>query len=564
MWFSRACDGQTIARVQAAWQARRVEDDERYLGVMIGKRGDTKRNGKLLLEKIKTKLSGWKSNMLPHAGRMIMIKAVLMSIPVYAMSLEMLPKGVINEINKLLAKFLWGKTNQDRYMTFISWHKVCKPVEDGGLGIKNLEKFGEVLFLKVVWSVMADENKLWVQLCKSKYCPTVGFWRAQNASGASKLWQQILKMREVFRNQVRWQLGNGSKVLALSQPWFDDWSVQWEATHADRKLKVSSLVDEHSGNWNVTELSRLFTPYQVQRIVAISNKPDAQSQVEDTLIWKNSQSGKYSVKEGYKELTKQTNGLAGSNVQWNLIWKCKNIIPKIKIFLWRLLHKGLPLATNMHARMSNFSPACQRCHEENEFEMHCMFFCNTSRQVWFASPLGVRVHALPMDIVNTIQQMMGTLDEEGIKIFAQTLWEIWKQRNKVVMEHGPFDMREVLQRVQVACNPCQERINEVHTGGTRMHEKYEYCSEGWQVHNPFHAEASALKEAMNYVYDKMGLAREIRVQFFSDCMNLVGAVNQDDLTELPSWRAKDTVQQIITRLEEGYEGLDIEFVQAGT
>ncbi|KAJ4765708.1 hypothetical protein LUZ62_076083 [Rhynchospora pubera] len=390
-------------------------------------------------------------------------------------------------------------------------------------------------------------------------------------------------MREVFRNQVRWQLGNGSKVLALSQPWFD-WSVQWEATHADRKLKVSSVVDERS-------------PYQVQRIVAISNKPDAQSQVEDTLIWKNSQSGKYSVKEGYKEQTKQTNGLAGSNVQWNFIWKCKNIIPKIKIFLWRLLHKGLPLATNMHARMSNFSPACQRCHEENEFEMHCMFFRNTSRQVWFASPLGVRVHALPMDIVNTVQQMMGTLDEEGIKIFAQTLWEIWKQRNKVVMEHSPFDMREVLQRVQVACNPCQERINEGHTGGTRMHEKYEYCSEGWQVivdaswdtsnnaggayvlyhrgclhsvglhhfevHNPFHAEASALKEAMSYAYDKMGLAREIRVQFFSDCMNLVGAVNQEDLTELPSWRAKDTVQQIITRLEEGYEGLDIEFVQRG-
>ncbi|KAJ3691695.1 hypothetical protein LUZ61_020859 [Rhynchospora tenuis] len=64
----------------------------------------------------------------------------------------------------------WGKTGQDRYMAFISWKKICKPLEEGGLGVKHLESFGQALFLKIVWSVMAEEDKLWV----TKYCPTVG------------------------------------------------------------------------------------------------------------------------------------------------------------------------------------------------------------------------------------------------------------------------------------------------------------------------------------------------------------------------------------------------------
>ncbi|KAJ4730974.1 RNA-directed DNA polymerase (reverse transcriptase)-related family protein [Rhynchospora pubera] len=595
LWFSKACGRQTMDRVQSAWQARKVQGEERYLGIIIGERGDIKRNGRLLLEKIRTKLSGWKSHMLSHAGRMILIKAVLMSIPVYAMSLEMLPKGILNDINRLMAKFLWGKTDQTRYLTLIGWQKICKPTEYGGLGIKNLEKFGEALFLKMVWSVMADEDKTWVQICKSKYFPVVGFWRAQCANNSSKMWRQILKLRDTFKHQVKWQLGDGSRVNALSQPWYDDWTVQWEATHADRRLKVSSLVDNQTGNWKVAELTRLFTPNQVQSIVMGTNKPDVQAQIGDSLIWKTSKSGRYSVKEGYKELTKQDSVQIIPNVNWDLIWRWKSIAPKVKFFLWRLLHKGLPLATNMHARMSNVSPICQRCHEENEYEMHCMFFCNTSRQVWFASPLGIRVHALPMDIAVTVQQIMGGLDEEGNKIFAYTMWEIWKQRNKTVIEHCAFQPQGVIQMVKATCNTERKGYENVQRRENQgVHEKYDYDGEGWQVildaswdssksaggayvlyykgcvhsiglhsfevHDPFHAEAVALKEAMCYVYDTIGLAGDTKVQFFSDCMNLVLAVNQGDISGLPAWRATKTVQEMIVRMEGELTGMNLGYV----
>ncbi|KAJ3701906.1 hypothetical protein LUZ61_005611 [Rhynchospora tenuis] len=598
LWFSKPCTMIEIQQVQGAWNAARIEAEERYLGVMISQKGDIKRSGVMLLEKIKSKLTGWKSNMLSHAGRMVLIKSVLMSMPVYAMALEMLPKGILKDINRLLAKFFWGKVGHDRYMSFVSWEKVCKPYEKGGLGVKDLEKFGEALFLKVVWALMADEDKPWVKICKSKYYPMVGFWRAKNTGGCSKMWGQVVKMRDFFTNHVEWRLENGKKVNALSQPWFQNWSVREQATPADRKLKVISLLDGSTGDWKMQELSQLFQPNQIHSIIGGTNKPNVNSEDDDRMVWLKTKNGRYVVKEGYKELTcGHSQFRSVQNVNWQIVWKWKGISPKVKIFLWRLLHKGLPLGVNMHARFTNYSPMCQRCQQENEYEMHCLFFCNTSRQVWFGSPLGIRVHELSLDIATTITQIMGAMDEEGNSLFANTLWELWKERNKNVIEHLPFKPQDVLQRVktlgvynQANVVAVQQRANE-----RMVHEKYEFDAQGWQVvmdgswdtsnlaggayvvynkgcvhstgliafqvQDPFHAEAMTMQEAVNYMNVNLNLPRATRIQFFSDCLNLVEAVNQRENTDLPSWRAKHVVTDLIKQLEERNEGMTVHHVQ---
>ncbi|KAJ1704376.1 hypothetical protein LUZ63_004155 [Rhynchospora breviuscula] len=560
LWFSKQCDLQTTNRVQELWRARRVVGDEKYLEVMIGMRGDNKKQGYVLLDKIKSKLCGWKSQMLSHAGRMVMIKSVLMSMPVYSMSLEMLPKGVVRDINRLMAKFLWGKLDQDWHLTFISWQKVCKPIDLGGLGIKDLQNFGEALFLKVVWSIAAEEDKLWVQICKSKYFPVVDFWRANNTRNSSKLWGQIMKMRSFFKDQVRWQLGNGEKVHALSQPWFENWKVQQVAAHKDRKLKVCSLLEDQTGDWNLQELMRLFEQDQVQTILQGTRKPELQGDSSDRLIWLKNKSGKYTVKEGYMDLIRAQQGMQlAQNVNWHHIWKWKSIVPKVKVFLWRLLHHGLPMAVNMHSGFSHFSQTCQKCGEDNEYEMHCLFFCNSSRQVWFGSPLGIIVHNLPVDIVETVQQVMRELDEERASMFANTMWEIWKERNKAVIEHVPFNPQGVLLRAQTMLSPIQEMNGIVRVPNTMLSQaRYEYNAHGWQVlidaswvtshnaggayvvyekghvhsiglhhyeaHDPFVAEAKAMQEAMRYVNDCLNLPGDIIVQVFSDCLNLVMAI----------------------------------------
>ncbi|KAJ1687788.1 hypothetical protein LUZ63_019178 [Rhynchospora breviuscula] len=454
----------------------------------------------------------------------------------------------------------------------------------GGLGVKDLQSFGEALFMKVVWSLMSEENKPWVNMCRAKYYPNMGFWRARSKTGCSKMWSQVLKMRERFKDQVFWHIGDGKTVNALSQPWFDLWDVRQVASTKDRHKKVCSLIDGQTTQWNVQELHRLFQLEQVQQIVAGQNKPLPGETQRDRLVWRGSKDGNYSVKEGYKIITRSQSATATVQVtMWPIISKWKGIAPKIKIFLWRLLQRGLPMAVNMHVRLPNFPPICQRCHQENEFETHCLFFCSTSRQVWFGSALGIRVHDLPLNIEPAIQQIAGSLDEEGMKMFATTIWEIWKERNKAVIEHCTFQPQGVLKRINAALTPEIAGINTVLLPNERGPiEKYEVCRDGWQIlmdaswavtgmaggayivyergkihsmglhtidaQDVFMAEAMVLMEAMKHMYDHLGLAQDTRIQFFSDCLNLVDAVNQGESFDIPSWRATGTVAQIIRQM----------------
>ncbi|KAJ1704151.1 hypothetical protein LUZ63_003930 [Rhynchospora breviuscula] len=583
LWFSKKCDDLTMQRVQDVWRAERVQGDEKYLGILLSPNGDAKRNGIRLLEKIKQKLSGWKTSMLSHAGRLVLIKSVLMTMPVYFMSLEMLPKGVIKEINSLMAKFLWGKTGQNRYLTFIAWKKVCRPVDMGGLGVKDLESFGEALFLKLVWSLAADEDKPWVKICKAKYYPNVGFWRAKNVSVGSKMWRQIMSKKEFFQDTVMWDVQNGEKICALSQPWFQGWSVQHEASKHDRSIRVKELIDDGTGQWNMHELNRLFQPHQVQQILQENNKPITNENLHDRLIWKVAKNGKFTAREGYNELLQpQRNMIVDQHSMWEGWWKNKNITPRIKIFLWRLINKGLPMALHMHSRFPNFPPICQRCQEENEYETHCLFFCATSRQVWFASPLGIRVHELPMEIKAAVNAIIQGLDDYGMQLFVNTIWEVWKARNKAVIEHQAFKPADVLQKVQMALSQRTQSPAVLHT----MHEtigRYEYYEDGWQIvidaswdvtkkagsayiiyeqgilhsigmhstslNDPFMAEAMAMDEAIKYVKDQIRSQPMAKVQFFSDCLNLVQAVNDNDFDQVPSWRATRMVNNIIRELQ---------------
>jgi hypothetical protein len=65
-----------------------------YLGLPIG--GDQRRLGfwEPVLARIRNRLSGWKSRFLSFGGRLVLLKSVLTSLPVYALSFFKAPAGV--------------------------------------------------------------------------------------------------------------------------------------------------------------------------------------------------------------------------------------------------------------------------------------------------------------------------------------------------------------------------------------------------------------------------------------------------------------------------------------
>lgn len=64
-----------------------------------------------LIDKIRSKLSGWNLNFLSQGGRCILIKSVLTSMPVYLLQVTNPPVAVYKLIDSMLSKFVWG-TNE--------------------------------------------------------------------------------------------------------------------------------------------------------------------------------------------------------------------------------------------------------------------------------------------------------------------------------------------------------------------------------------------------------------------------------------------------------------------
>lgn len=99
-------------------------DHGKYLGApsLIGK--EKKAAFNYILEKVAKLFSSWKSKWLTPAGKEVLLKSVIHSIPSYIMSVFLLPMGTIDDIEKLKYKFWWGDSAQNG-IRWKSWSKLC-------------------------------------------------------------------------------------------------------------------------------------------------------------------------------------------------------------------------------------------------------------------------------------------------------------------------------------------------------------------------------------------------------------------------------------------------------
>jgi hypothetical protein len=80
-----------------------------YPSLPIG--GDPRRLGfgEPILAHVKNRLYGWKSRFFSFGGRLILLKFVLTSLPIYAISFFKAPPCTILYIESLLIFFFWGR-----------------------------------------------------------------------------------------------------------------------------------------------------------------------------------------------------------------------------------------------------------------------------------------------------------------------------------------------------------------------------------------------------------------------------------------------------------------------
>ncbi|KAL4309232.1 hypothetical protein GQ457_01G010870 [Hibiscus cannabinus] len=97
-----------------------------YLGIPLGVDPRRVSTWDPVIERFRMKLSGWKCRSLSFAGRVVLINSVLSVLPLYYLSIFVVPKLVLLRIDKIIRRnFLWGNWTGNKKLSRPCWITNC-------------------------------------------------------------------------------------------------------------------------------------------------------------------------------------------------------------------------------------------------------------------------------------------------------------------------------------------------------------------------------------------------------------------------------------------------------
>ncbi|KAL2624303.1 hypothetical protein R1flu_008548 [Riccia fluitans] len=111
------------------------------------------------LDRMVSRLNLWSNRLLSFEGRVILIKHILLSIPVFFLSSVGITKKVAESMETIARHFLWGRSEDGNHKRgLVPWSALKRGKRFGGLGFKDVWRQGVALFSKHMGDFMANAN----------------------------------------------------------------------------------------------------------------------------------------------------------------------------------------------------------------------------------------------------------------------------------------------------------------------------------------------------------------------------------------------------------------------
>lgn len=133
-----------------------------YLGVPLISSKLRASNCSSLIECMVACIKSWTSKSLSFVGHLQLIKSVLHSMASDWMRHFILPKKVIKRVQQIYSAFLWKGEATNAKGARVSWNELCLPNKEGGLGLKDIEKWNQVSILQNIWQLLMNSRSLWM------------------------------------------------------------------------------------------------------------------------------------------------------------------------------------------------------------------------------------------------------------------------------------------------------------------------------------------------------------------------------------------------------------------
>jgi hypothetical protein len=188
----------------------------RYLGYFLKTGAQRTTDWDWLVTRVSNKINLWSNRWLSLGGRFILIKVVLEGQSVFWMSLEALPRTILNRIRKLMFHFLWNGHSEAQKYHLCRWEILSRPKKNGGWGFHNLPLFNLALNAITLWRVLT-QSSLWQKVIKGKYLHNVTLlnWIRQpthHNNAASRMWNSLCRTFPVIIQWLCWCPGTGHLI----------------------------------------------------------------------------------------------------------------------------------------------------------------------------------------------------------------------------------------------------------------------------------------------------------------------------------------------------------------
>ncbi|XP_071939022.1 uncharacterized protein [Coffea arabica] len=410
----------------------------RYLGVPMIRGRVTCAVFDALLGKVRQKLFHWSSKMLSMGGKIVLLRSVLCSLPVYLLQVLQPPKAVLLQLGRLCNAFLWDTSIESKRIHWAAWDKVCRPVEEGGLGFRPFEDVAKAFSCKLWWK-LRERASIWAEFMHVKYVRG-GHPLLVSVDRPSPIWRRLIEVRDLTEGNIRWCLGEG-----LVDFWQDRWCTDVPLARLVPGPKSHRLVGEFflSDGWDEQWLRRLLPGHLVSKILELRIFPNMQ----DQMIWAASPSGSFTVSSAWDVLRSKRN----RSVIDSLVWS--SVVPlKVSFFVWRLLRGWLPLDDLLQGRGLRLASKCYCCGLAPETGDHLFVSGPLASRVWrhFSCRFGLVLQG--SGVASRLSCWLFShrfVSQNHIRVILPLLilWFIWKGRNKARFEGMSMSSDQVTNQV---------------------------------------------------------------------------------------------------------------------
>ena len=139
----------------------------------------------------------------------------------------------------------------------VSWNKICKPKNLGGLGLRKIEVVNSSFLSKLTWKLF-NHKCLWTEQMWAKYPVNETFFMAKPHPPDSWVWKCILQNRDQFHKGIRWKVGDGEHIKFWTDSGCDNRSMAALMGIADTfilntSLTVAQFIQPSKG-WDIGKL----------------------------------------------------------------------------------------------------------------------------------------------------------------------------------------------------------------------------------------------------------------------------------------------------------------------